>query len=100
MVLAYMGKDDYVNGGYRMLSYLMFDKMGCCVVGVVVRNLLVLFLFGVLVCVMGVMMLLFVYEMFAFGASFVVAAAAFYAALLFLVVWCMFFGFLLYLFVF
>ena len=28
MALAYMGKDDYIRGGYRMLSHPMYDPTG------------------------------------------------------------------------
>ena len=97
MALAYMGKDDYVNGGYRMLSHPMFDKTGRRVAGVAVRNSLALLPLGVLACAMGVTTSPFAYETLALGAPLVAAAAAFYAAPSFPAARRMFFGSLLYL---
>ena len=38
MALAYMAKDDYIRGGYRMLSHHMSDPSGRRVAGVAMRN--------------------------------------------------------------
>ena len=54
MALAYMGKDDYFNGGYRMLSHPMYDKTGRRVAGVALRNSLALLPLGLAACAMGV----------------------------------------------
>ena len=38
MALAYMARDDYVRGGYRMLSHPMYDATGRRLAGVALRN--------------------------------------------------------------
>ena len=37
MALAYMARDDYVRGGYRMLSHPMYDATGRRLAGVALR---------------------------------------------------------------
>ena len=97
MALAYMGKDDYFNGGYRMLSHPMYDKTGRRVAGVALRNSLALLPLGLAACAMGVTTTPFAYETLALGAPLVGTAAAFYASPSFPAARRMFFGSLLYL---
>lgn len=97
MALAYMGKDDYVRGGYRMLSHPMFDKTGRRVAGVAVRNSLALLPLGVVACAMGLTTEPFAYESIALGLPLVATAAAFYASPSIPAARRMFFGSLLYL---
>ena len=97
MALAYMGKDDYFNGGYRMLSHPMYDKTGRRVAGVALRNSLALLPLGLAACAMGVTTTPFAYETLALGVPLVGTAAAFYASPSFPAARRMFFGSLLYL---
>ena len=97
MALAYMGKEDYLNGGYRMLSHPMYDKTGRRVAGVAVRNSLALLPLGVVACAVGLTTEPFAYESVALGLPLVATAAAFYAKPSFLAARRMFFGSLLYL---
>jgi len=97
MALAYMGKDDYVRGGYRMLSHPMFDSTGRRVAGVAIRNSLALLPLGVVACAMGLTTEPFAYESIALGLPLVATAAAFYASPSIPAARRMFFGSLLYL---
>ena len=97
MALAYMGKEDYFNGGYRMLSHPVYDKTGRRVAAVAIRNSLALLPLGVVAVSMGVTTSPFAYETLALGAPLVATAAAFYAAPTFPAARRMFFGSLLYL---
>jgi len=38
MALAYMARDDYIRGGYRMMSHPMYDATGRRLAAVAVRN--------------------------------------------------------------
>ena len=97
MALAYMGKDDYFNGGYRMLSHPMYDKTGRRVAAVALRNAVALLPLGVVASALGVTTSPFAYETLALGAPLVATAAAFYAKPSFPAARRMFFGSLLYL---
>ena len=97
MALAYMGKDDYLNGGYRMLSHPMYDKTGRRLAGVAVRNAVALLPIGVVAVAMGVTSSPFAYETLALGTPMVAASMAFYAKPSIVAARRMFFGSLLYL---
>ncbi len=47
MALCFMAKDDYVRGGYRMMSHPVFDATGRRVAGVALRNALEMLPIGV-----------------------------------------------------
>jgi len=97
MALAYMSKEDYVRGGYRMLSHPMYDANGRRLAGVAVRNAVALMPIGALAVAMGVTTSPFAYETLALGVPLVGAAAAFYVAPSVVAARRMFFGSLLYL---
>ena len=60
--LAYMGREDYMRGGYRMLSHPMYDPTGRRLAGVALRNAVYLLPLGVVAVAAGLTTAPFAYE--------------------------------------
>jgi len=78
MALAYMAKDDYVRGGYRMLSHPSSDPTGRRLAGVAMRNSFYMFPLGALAVGCGLTTAPFAYEAALLAAPMALSAAVFY----------------------
>ena len=78
MALAYMAKDDYIRGGYRMLSHHMSDPSGRRLAGVAMRNSFYMFPLGALAVGCGLTTTPFAYEAALLAAPMALSAAVFY----------------------
>jgi protoheme IX farnesyltransferase len=57
-----VGKDDYIRGGYRMLSHPIYDPTGRRLAGVALRNSLYMLPLGLWAVACGLTTAPFVYE--------------------------------------
>ena len=97
MALAYMARDDYVRGGYRMLSHPMYDATGRRLAGVALRNAVYMLPLGVAAVACGLVTSPFAYEAAALAMPLALSAAVFYRRPSMLSARRMFFGSLMYL---
>ena len=77
MALAWMCKEDYIRGGYRMLSFA--DPSGRRTAGVALRNALAMVPLGLAAVHLDLVHSPFVYESVALSGAFALSASAFYA---------------------
>jgi heme o synthase len=77
MALAWLCKDDYARGGYRMLS--LMDATGRRTAGVALRNALYLVPIGVIAASHSAVTAPFVYESVALSGLLALSASVFYA---------------------
>lgn len=78
MALAWMGKEDYTRGGYKMLSLL--DVTGRRTAACALRNSLYLIPLGVVAVSLGLVHAPFAYESVAVSAVMALTASRFYSA--------------------
>lgn len=78
MALCFMAKDDYVRGGYRMMSHPVFDATGRRVAGVALRNALAMLPIGVVAVACGLATVPFAYEAGLLALPMALSSAVFY----------------------
>lgn len=78
MALAFMAKDDYVRGGYRMMSHPVFDGTGRRVAGVALRNAVAMLPIGVISVACGLATVPFAYEAGLLALPMALSSAVFY----------------------
>ena len=78
MALAFMARDDYVRGGYRMMSHPLFDRSGRRVAAVALRNAAAMLPLGLAAVACGLATPPFAYEAGILAMPMALSSAVFY----------------------
>ena len=78
MALAFMARDDYVRGGYRMMSHPSFDRTGRRVAAVALRNAAAMLPLGLVAVACGLATPPFAYEASILALPMALSSAVFY----------------------
>ena len=78
MALAFMARDDYVRGGYRMMSHPLFDRSGRRVAAVALRNAAAMLPLGLAAVACGLVTPPFAYEAGILAMPMALSSAVFY----------------------